>query len=106
MLFILTIPVLVLTLIFGPKWQRQYVAAVAGAIGVVLVFGLILALLGLTARHAVLRLSTGVESSVCAPPQPPLVSSPRRGVDAARQRAPQPATSSSRGHATAAGDGS
>ena len=44
LLFILTIPVLVLTLIFGPKWQRQYVAAVAGAIGVVLVFGLILAL--------------------------------------------------------------
>ena len=37
-------PVLVLTLIFGPRWQRQYVAAVAGAIGVVLVFGLILAL--------------------------------------------------------------
>ncbi len=44
LLFVLTIPVLVLTLIFGPKWQRQYVAAVAGAIGVVLVFGLILAL--------------------------------------------------------------
>lgn len=33
-----------LVLIFGPKWQRQYVAAVAGALGVVLVFGVILAL--------------------------------------------------------------
>ncbi len=33
-----------LVLVFGRGWQRQYVAAAAGAIGVVLVFGVILAL--------------------------------------------------------------
>ena len=44
LLFIGVVIGFALVLIFGPKWQRQYVAAVAGALGVVLVFGVILAL--------------------------------------------------------------